>query len=580
MKFTRTLALIVGSALFLTACNQESDQATVAVEANTNPLLEYVPDDTSYVFADLEVTPKEITDAYITRFQPALDVITNEIEQFQSDFDSGEYEDDQMAKLATAVLDELGGSLSADNLTNLGINLQAHHAFYATGIFPVLRIELEDSQKFRDAIARIETKMSFEIPQKNLNGSAYWQVSEEGMPVAVYIAILDQQLALSVFPVNAEDSLLAAFLGQEMPAQSIASTNALAIMNNKNGYTGYGSGIIDLQRLADEFLLADSATRAYFGTDIVQEFPVLDAVCTSEIKSIVAKAPRMTAGTSRLTANEIDMRYELEIEDSLAASLAGLVSDTPLAVDGDHLLSGSLAIQVGKLRSFVVEKVSAIVATPYECEMLQELNQNATKLMTQLNIPMPPMVNNLMGVRILLEDFDPNTEPPQGNGLLALHVDKPEMFVGMASMMVPGFDSLDLANQKDPVEIPAKLLHMEGIEVSALMSDNAIGASVGAGQAKGLKVFLAAKPQHSGTFFSASYDLAQQIETQDKMAKKFNFETSDYSGENDNESDHRSQIHELSEAFKASYISILGRSRVDMRFSPDGLVIDSQMTFK
>jgi len=110
--------------------------------------------------------------------------------------------------------------------------------------------------------------------------------------------------------------------------------------------------------------------------------------------------------------------------------------------------------------------------------MLQEFNKNATELMTQLNIPMPPMVNNLMGARILVEDFDPTTEPPQGDGLLALYVDKPEMFVGMASMMVPGFDNLDLANQKDPVEIPAELLHMEGIEVSALMSDNAIGASV------------------------------------------------------------------------------------------------------
>lgn len=580
MKFTRTLALIAGSALFLAACNQESDQATVAVKSNTNPLLEYVPADTAYVFADLETTPKEVTDAYITRFQPALDVISKEITQFQASYDSGEYEDDQMARLATAVLDELGGSLSTDNLANLGINLQAHHAFYAMGIFPVLRVELEDSQKFRDMITRIESKMGFEIPQKDLNGSTYWQLSEEGMPVGFYIAILDQQLALSVFPVNAEDGLLAAFLGQEMPSQSMASSNALAIMNSKKGYTGYGSGIIDMQRLADEFLLADSATRTYFGPEMVQEFPVLDAVCTAEIRSMVEKAPRMTAGTTMLTANEIGMRYELEIENSLAASLAGLVSDTPVAVDGDQLLSGSLAIQVGKLRSFVLEKATAIATTPYECEMLQEFNKNATELMTQLNIPMPPMVNNLMGARILVEDFDPTTEPPQGDGLLALYVDKPEMFVGMASMMVPGFDNLDLANQKDPVEIPAELLHMEGIEVSALMSDNAIGASVGAGQSKGLKAFLAAKPQDSGTFFSVSYDLAKQADIQEKMAEKYNFDTPGYDGDNSDESDHEAQLHELSEAFKTSYTSMLGRSRVDMRLSGEGLVIDSHMTFK
>jgi hypothetical protein len=356
-------------------------------------------------------------------------------------------------------------------------------------------------------------------------------------------------------------------------------------MNSEKGYTGYGSGFIDMQKLADEFLAADSATRSYFGPEIVQEFPALDEVCTAEIRSLVAKAPRMTAGTTKLTADEIGMRYELEIENSLAASLAGLVSDTPVAIDGDHLLSGSLAIQVGKLRSFVLEKVTAIATTPYQCEILQELNQNATEMMTQLNIPMPPMVNNLMGARILLEDFDPTTQPPEGTGLVALHVDKPEMFVGMASMMVPGFDNLDLANQKEPVEIPAELLHMEGIEVSALMGDSAIGVSVGAGQSKGLKAFLAAEPQDNGTFFSVSYDMARQMEIQERMAEKYNFDASAYDGSDVDESDvdgsdHEAKMQELSEAVKASYTSMLGRSSVEMRVSGEGLVIDSHMTFK
>ena len=569
MKFTRTLTLIAGSALFLAACDQ---QATVAVKENTNPLLAYAPADTAYVFADLEATPKDVTDAYLTRFQPALDVISEKVTKFQADYESGSYEGNQMAELATAILDELGGSLSADNLANLGISLQAHHAVYAMGIFPVIRVELEDAQKFRDVIGRIEAKMGFEIPEESLNGTAYWHVSEEDMPVGVYIAILDQQLALSAFPVNAEDSLLAAFLGQEMPSQSLASTNALAIMNRDKGYTGYGSGILDLQKLADEFLNADSDTRSYVGPELAQELPVLDEVCTTEVRAMVAKAPRMTAGTTKLTANEIAIRYELEIENSLAGNLAGLVSDTPVAVDGDELLSGSLAIQVGKLRSFVFEKVNAIVATPYQCEMLQDLNQNATELVTQLNVPMPPMVNNLMGARILVEDFNPATQPPEGTGLVALHVDKPEMFVGMASMMLPGFEALDLANQKNPVRIPEEMLHMEGLEVSALMVDSAIGASVGAQQSKKLKAFMAAKPQDGGTFFSLSYDMARQVEIQNEMAKKWNYDSTDQ----DQESPHD----ELTEAFKESYMAMLGRSRVDMRFDGHGLVIDSLMTFK
>jgi len=567
MKFTRTLTLIASTTLLLAACNQEPEQV---VKENTNPLLEYVPVDTSYVFANLETTPEDVTDAYIARFQPVLEVISAKVAQFKVDYEAGDYEDNKMAKLATAVMDELGGDLSADNLARLGVSLQAHHAFYAMGIFPVLRIQLEDAQAFRSAIARIEATMGFEIPERDLNGSAYWQISEDDMPVGLYIAILEGQLALSAFPATAEDSLLAAFLGQEKPVESMASSNTLAIMNSEKGYTGYGSGIVDLQRLAGELLHTDSDTRTYLGPELVQQLPTFDAVCTTEIKSMVAKAPRMTGGSTKLTANEIGMRYELEIENSLAGSLAGLVSDTPVATDDNQLLSGSLAIKIGKLRSFVLERVTAIVATPYECELLQELNKNASELATQLNVPMPPMVNNLMGARILVDDFNPGTEPVEGSGLVALHVDKPEMFVGMASMMLPGFEELDLANQTDPVRIPAELLHMEGIEVSALMGESAIGAAVGENQSRGLKKFMAEKPQDSGTFFSVSYDLARQLEIQEEMAKKFNFDSAD----------DKSQMDEFSEAVQESYTAMLGRSRVDMRFTKDGLVIDSHMTFK
>ena len=571
MKFTRTLVLITGMALFLTACSKDSDEATVAINENTNPLLAYVPADTAYVLADLEPIPKELSDVYVSRSQPVMDVVSKHVDRFQTDYTSGDYQDNQIAALAAAVLDELGGSLSAESLEKLGITMQAHHAIYAMGVFPVIRVELGDAEALRNAIGRIETKMGFELPVKSLNGADYWRMVEDGTPVGLYIAVLDQQLAISIFPVSAEDSLLAAFLGQEMPAQSLASTNALAIMNGEKGYTPYGSGFLDLQKLSDEMLDTTSTTHTYLGPDMHFDPASLDAVCVAEIKSMIAKAPRMTAGSTKLTANEISMRYELEIESSLASGLAALVSNTPAATAGDHLFSASLALQIGKLRNFVLEKVNAIVATPYQCEMLQQLNQNAGELVTQLNIPMPPMVNNLNGARIEVASFDPNGVIPQGEGLLAIHVDKPEMFVGMASMMVPGFEELDLPNQSEPVRVPADMLHMEGLDVFALMSDDAIGAAIGEQYASGLEDFMAAKPQNNGTFLSMSYDMAKQFEIQMAMSEKMKNFTADAEP---------SFSAELSDAIQQSYTSIFDRSRIDMRLTGDGLVIDSKITFK
>jgi len=571
MKFSRTFALIVSASLVFTACSREPDDATVNLKESTNSLLAYVPTDTAYVFADLEPVPVEITDAYVARFQPVLDVMSGHIEKFKAGFEAGEFEDNQPAQLAMAVLDELGGDLSTENLENLGISLQAHHAMYGTGVFPVIRTGLADEQKLRDAITRIEVKMGFELPVRDLNGSPYWRITEDEMPVAIYMAIFDQQLAVSVFPVTSEDRLLPAFLGHEMPAESMASSNVLATMNSDKGYTRYGSGFVDMQKMADEIINPNSDTRSFLSPEMSARLDTLDSVCVAEIEAMIAKAPRMTAGTTRLNANEIAVRYDLEIENSLASGLAALVSSIPSASDGNFLLSASLAIKVGKLRSFVLEKATAIFENPYQCANFQQLNERAGVLMTQLKTPMPPMVNNLMGLRVRMDDYDPAMTITDGNGLLALHVDKPEMFVGLASMMIPGFENLDLANQSEPVKIPAEMLRMEGVDVFALMSDDAIGAAIGEKHVKDLAGFMSEKSQDNGTLFSISYDMAKQMEIQAALEEQFQL---DMVEEDDG------VVNEYADAVQKAYTDILGHSRVDVRLTADGLQIDNSVTFK
>lgn len=572
MKLSRTLLLVLSSALFLTACNKEAEETVATVKENANPLLAYVPADTAYVYADLEPVPDAVSDAYVARFQPVLDILTTQINEFQAEYQAGDYEGKQAAKLSSALLDELGGDLSEESLNRIGISTKAHFAFYAKGIFPVIRLGLSDAEALRAAIGRIETKMGFQLPVRELGGASYWRLAEDDSPVGIYIAIDDQQLVMSVFPSAAEDSLLPALLGQQMPAQSLATNHFLGVMNKAKGYTGYGSGYLDLQIFADEILDPGSFSRSMLGNDLNQRLDSIDTVCVDELKSIIAQAPRMTAGITRLTANEIAMRYDLEIEPSLAAGLAALVSNVPAAMPGDYLLSASLALKVGKLREFVLEKATAVTTNPYQCEALQGINDQAVKLVSQLNVPMPPMINNLLGLRVMLNDYDPSVSLTNGDGLLALHVDKPEMFVGMASMFLPGFESLDLANQDEPVRIPPdmQMVHLEGVDLFALMGDDAIGFAVGEQHVNELKPFMNAAPQTDGTLLSVSNNMAKQMELE--AALEGQFEMDDDLA--------KTPVHEFSEAMKKVYRDTFGQSRVDVRLTPDGLHIDNSMTFK
>jgi hypothetical protein len=80
---------------------------------------------------------------------------------------------------------------------------------------------------------------------------------------------------------------------------------------------------------------------------------------------------------------------------------------------------------------------------------------------------------------------------------------------------------------------------------------------------------MSAKSQDNGTFFSISYDMAKQLEIQAAMSEKFDISM---------DKDH-SHGDELSKAVRESYAAMLGRSRVDMRFTPSSLVIDSNISF-
>lgn len=584
MKLTRLLILLAGTTFLLAACDKADEAVTVLSPTDSNPLLAYVPADTAYVAADLETLPQDVTDAYLDRFEPVFASINEQVAKFKVDYAAGQHADGSVGKLASALLDELNWDVSVESFAKLGLTPQAHHVMYGLGVFPVIRVELTDASALRDAILRVETKMGISMPQSDFNGKAYWRISNgDGEKVGIYVAILDQQLAISVFPTSAEKDLLASFMGDEMPAQSLASSNALGILNNNKGYTNYGSGFLDLQKMADEFLDPDSYTRTHLPISGHYDSASMGAVCVAEFKSIIAKAPRMTAGMTAVSKNEMAVRYDLEMESNLATGLAALVSNTPVAQDGDHLFSASLAIQVGKLRNFLLEKANEIVASPYQCEKLHDLNSSAHTLVQQMNIPMPPMINNLLGFRVKVDDYDPEGGYANANGLLALYVDKPEMFIGMASMMLPGFEELDLANQKQPVKIPASLTRVEGVDVYALMSESAIGVALGEQDPAELTPFMKASPQSTGTLFSLSIDMAKQWKIEQAMSEQWADEYADDLADDDMDDDmdeHASAILAFSEAMKDSYEAMLDRSRLDVNLNKDGVSLDSRVTFK
>ncbi|HKX54894.1 MAG TPA: hypothetical protein VJN01_02280, partial [Xanthomonadales bacterium] len=186
----------------------------------------------------------------------------------------------------------------------------------------------------------------------------------------------------------------------------------------------------------------------------------------------------------------------------------------------------------------------------------------------QLNQPIPPMVNNLFGLRAAISRVGGEAAPQSAEGMIALHVTQPEMLIGMAQMLVPNIAEMDLTVGAPPVQIPPDLIPLPDLVVYAAQAQTAIGLSVGEGQQNGLADFINQEGKSNGTFLSVNYDTATYLDMSGQI------------GDDSGDSNGHSDMGGFAESAKAVYQSMADRSDTRLSFTQDGLVIDSKMTFK
>jgi hypothetical protein len=170
-------------------------------------------------------------------------------------------------------------------------------------------------------------------------------------------------------------------------------------------------------------------------------------------------------------------------------------------------------------------------------------------------------------------------------GLLAVHVDQPELFVGMAQMFLPDLSELKLVKGEPPVQLPQSMVPMADTVAFAALTDSAIGVSMGAGQEGGLMPFLEQAAGTDGTFLAVSYDSAAYLDFSEKLSRGMDEfaghseETADADADQP-DAEQPGAVRDASDAVRQAYGNAVDRSQVTARFTPNGLLIDSHMTFK
>ncbi|MDX1557150.1 MAG: hypothetical protein R3212_14060, partial [Xanthomonadales bacterium] len=447
----------------------------------------------------------------------------------------------------------------------------------------------------RQAIGRIETNSGLDFADEQHQGQAYWNLmantaqDNPDMPVGLYLAIIengqDAHMAISLFPASAEAQLLPAFLGQAMPEENNAAEQ-LAAVSNDYGYAAYGAGFMDFARMFDQYTEPTSLVHQLLVENGIDPNTHIDATCQAEIREMIARAPRAVAGLTELTPNTIGLQYRLELADDLAGEMAELVSSVPAApAESSRLVEFAFGIRVGAARDFLIRKATALSQKQFQCEMLQGISDGAAEALVKLNYPMPPLVNNFLGLRASVSSMPEDESDIEAfRGTVALHVDKPEMFVGMAQMMLPQLAEFQLEKNAEPQRLPETLIPTPGIVAYTAMSDDAIGVSVGQGEEADLLEYLDSDADADGSFLSVNYDMAAYMEKIDELTRDFEasglMDNTDMNGQSEMDDAAQAQMREIAEAMRESFQAMAGRSHFSMRFDEHGVAMDSTMTFK
>ncbi len=586
MKMIRPAAIAASISLLLSACGSEDQATGLAGNAGDNSLLAHVPAGSPYLVANLAPTPDDVIDSFLTQAEPVLATMQRELVSVRQQLESDPGSADQGSRLALAVLRELDGKLNRDGLESLGFDLQAEKVLYGMGAFPVMRMGLSDAASLNATVERILANAGITAPQLQLQGKSYWRIvadadSGDELPAGLFIAILDDHVAISLLPTASEQQLLPRFLGLEQEAASDARQRLQAI-NSHYGYQPYGTGVLDLKLLANEFFSADSSLNGALAASGMSIPADLSAVCKQEITGMLERTPRLILGTTELTAKVMAYQYVLETQASLAQELVKLVSDVPMvSQQSARLMEFAFGMKFGPVRDFLTQKTQAITESPYQCEQLQDLNESAAEALQKLQRPMPPLVNNFRGLRLSLGQLSASGMiPDQVAGMLAVHVDQPEMFVGMAQMFLPDLSNLSLKKNEPPVALPANLLPLPDAVAHAALSDSAIGVSLGAGEETGLLPWLQHEADNKGSFLSVNYDTVAYMDLTRDFNDSMQALAESAAQENGEQANQLAAAKEIAAAMEQAYREVAGRTYLNLRFTDDGFVADSRMTFR
>ncbi|CAN0536374.1 unnamed protein product [Ectocarpus sp. 12 AP-2014] len=527
-KLSLAVSLALLSTGLLSACSDDNEPTAAVTQQEapkniTAPMLKYIPADSPYIMASRETLPEQEAFELYQRMQPkgGFESNLNELRAMLPDID-----DDVLYSLITlliAMIEELEGIETLDDVHALGLTMGPQVAFYGLGLMPVLRMELYDEDAFHDTLQRILTKADISLNTATTDGNEYWVITQDG-PIKAIMTIIDQQLLMSVVPQDASDELLAHVLGSSLPDSNIGDTDALAELEQRHGFTPYGTGQLYSSRLLNEL-----SAPTHSGTQALMEAfdaePLDLSTCQADIDRITGRLPGLVMGMREYNLDRIEMNVILETDEEIVSDLRALTTQVPGLGSAKGMASFGLGLDLPVLTQTIQKYAQEVRQNPFSCDELQDLNSSWNDLNMAVNNPITLMIGpSLSGFNARIDSLAMKNGDPIANGILALASQNPLGLLSTASAFLPELEALGLEPGGETKRIKSMMLPPDMPALYAAMSNSAIVLGAGISNSTALQAELEAPISErdlllhghmTGEFYHSLAEVMEQVPTED-----------------------------------------------------------------
>ncbi|WP_129138946.1 hypothetical protein [Modicisalibacter coralii] len=562
----RALLATAAAGLLLAGCGDSS--------SGTSSPLAHVPADTPYLFATYETPDEAALETPLASLDAQIDEHRRQLTQAADALrDDGA---ESMAGLLAALAGELEGKQGYRQVADsIGVDLYGLSAFYGLGLTPVLRLGVDDPQRYRDFLDRLAKAAGATFETRDLDGTDYRRVPLADTPLQLISAVHDGRAVLALAPDTLDDTLLSELLGDSLPEKSASDT--LTKLADAKGYLPYGTGYIDTQRLVtlligDEDPLVDTV-KAMREQATGQAPTAVSAACRADAERIAGWVPQLSLGYTALEADHVEQRMDVSLMSDIAKPFATLRTPLPgLGAATDAPFDMAMALPMPTLRTVLREQIDSLQAKPFECPQLAELNGQLDELGQRINMLAMPPFGDLRGVRLILDAMDTATNGiPDVKGAAIIAASNPDGLLAMGQSMVPQLAELRLTPDSGAVSLPQQWLAMlNGQPGWAAMSDKALGVAVGDGEKTRLTDQLQGDDADAGHLMHLRISGAMYLQwldmTQGLLAMQGNRELAD---ELDSEL-----------ASARAQFEHIDAMNIDVRMADSGLVLESRVDWK